>query len=142
PIYAALPPEQQMKVFEPAPPGFRKAILATNIAKTSITIPGVRFVIDTGHVKSRDYNARLGLESLAVVPVSQAQARQRSGRAGREGPGKAYRLYTEADFGQLEATTPPEITRCNMSSVVLQLKAMGIDDVVNFDFMDPPPKTA
>ncbi|PNW80770.1 hypothetical protein CHLRE_07g329150v5 [Chlamydomonas reinhardtii] len=142
PIYAALPPEQQMKVFEPAPPGTRKAILATNIAETSITIPGVRYVIDTGHVKARDYNAKLGLESLAVVPVSQAQARQRSGRAGREGPGKAYRLYTEADFSQLAATTPPEITRCNLASVVLQLKAMGIDDVLGFDFMDPPPRTA
>ncbi|KAG2440784.1 hypothetical protein HXX76_003640 [Chlamydomonas incerta] len=142
PIYAALPPEQQMKVFEPAPPGTRKAILATNIAETSITIPGVRYVVDTGHVKSRDYNAKLGLESLAVVPVSQAQARQRSGRAGREGPGKAYRLYTESDFSQLAATTPPEITRCNLASVVLQLKAMGIDDVLGFDFMDPPPRTA
>ncbi|KXZ53924.1 hypothetical protein GPECTOR_6g842 [Gonium pectorale] len=142
PIYAALPPEQQMKVFEPAPPGTRKAILATNIAETSITIPGVRYVIDTGHVKARDYNAKLGLESLSVVPVSQAQARQRSGRAGREGPGKAFRLYTEASFGQLEPTTPPEITRCNLASVVLQLKAMGIEDVLGFDFMDPPPRTA
>ncbi|KAG2496731.1 hypothetical protein HYH03_005143 [Edaphochlamys debaryana] len=144
PIYAALPPEQQMRVFEPAPPGVRKAILATNIAETSITIPGVRYVIDTGYVKSRDYNAKLGLESLAVVPVSQAQARQRSGRAGREGPGKALRLFTEADFGQLEQTTPPEITRCNLASVVLQLKlkAMGIDDVLGFEFMDPPPRAA
>ncbi|GLC42130.1 hypothetical protein PLESTM_001294900 [Pleodorina starrii] len=142
PIYAALPPEQQMKVFEPAPDGQRKAILATNIAETSITIPGVRYVIDTGHVKARDYNAKLGLESLAVVPVSQAQARQRSGRAGREGPGKAFRLYTEADFGGLEPTTPPEITRCNLGSVVLQLKAMGIEDVLGFDFMDPPPRAA
>ncbi|PNH05818.1 putative pre-mRNA-splicing factor ATP-dependent RNA helicase [Tetrabaena socialis] len=142
PIYAALPPEQQMKVFEPAPPGTRKAILATNIAETSITIPGVRFVVDTGQVKSRDYNAKLGLESLAVVPVSQAQARQRSGRAGREGPGKAFRLYTEADFGGLAPTTPPEITRCNLGSVVLQLKAMGITDVLGFDFMDPPPRAA
>ncbi|GLI64295.1 hypothetical protein VaNZ11_007516 [Volvox africanus] len=142
PIYAALPPEQQMKVFEPAPEGQRKAILATNIAETSITIPGVRYVIDTGHVKARDYNAKLGLESLAVVPVSQAQARQRSGRAGREGPGKAFRLYTEADFAVLEPTTPPEITRCNLGSVVLQLKAMGIHDVLGFDFMDPPPRAA
>ncbi|EFJ45602.1 DEAH-box nuclear pre-mRNA splicing factor [Volvox carteri f. nagariensis] len=142
PIYAALPPEQQMKVFEPAPEGQRKAILATNIAETSITIPGVRYVIDTGHVKARDYNAKLGLESLAVVPVSQAQARQRSGRAGREGPGKAFRLYTESDFSSLAPVTPPEITRCNLGSVVLQLKAMGIQDVLGFDFMDPPPRAA
>lgn len=85
-------------------------------------MPACRYVVDTGHVKARDYNAKLGLESLAVVPVSKAQARQRSGRAGREGPGKAFRLYTEVDFEKLESTTPPEITRCNLSSVVLQLK--------------------
>lgn len=87
PIYAAMPPEQQLRVFAAAPAGYRKVILATNIAETSLTIPGVRHVIDSGFVKSRSYNARLGSDSLQVVPVSQAQARQRSGRAGREAPG-------------------------------------------------------
>eukprot|EP00877_Chromochloris_zofingiensis_P014727 jgi/Chrzof1/9508/Cz04g05220.t1 len=142
PMYAALPPEQQMKVFDPAPAGARKAILATNIAETSITIPGVKYVIDTGFVKARGYNAKLGADSLQVVPVSQAQARQRSGRAGREAPGKAYRLYTEDAFSALAAATPPEILRSNLSSVVLQLKALGVNNVVEFDFMDPPPKAA
>lgn len=137
-----MPPEQQMRVFEPAPPGVRKAVLATNIAETSITIPGVRFVVDTGFVKARAYSARLGADSLQVVPVSQAQARQRSGRAGREAPGKAYRLYTEASFSELPPATPPEILRTNLASVVLQLKALGVSDVLGFDFLDPPPRAA
>ncbi|KAL4447805.1 hypothetical protein ABPG75_005024 [Micractinium tetrahymenae] len=142
PIYAALPPEQQLKVFQPAPPGTRKVILATNIAETSITIAGVRYVIDTGFVKSRSYSPRLGADCLQVAPVSQAQARQRSGRAGREAPGKAFRLYTEASFRQLPPATVPEIQRTNLASTVLQLKALGIHDVLGFDFMDPPPRPA
>jgi ATP-dependent RNA helicase DHX8/PRP22 len=95
-----------------------------------------------GFVKARGYSARLGADSLQVVPVSQAQARQRSGRAGREAPGKAFRLYTEAAFAALPPTTPPEITRVNLGSVVLQLKALGVSDVAGFDFMDPPPQGA
>jgi ATP-dependent RNA helicase DHX8/PRP22 len=142
PLYAALTPEAQLKVFSPAKDGGRKIILCTNIAETSITVPGVRYVIDTGFVKSRSYNARLGADCLAVVPVSQAQARQRSGRAGREAPGKAFRLYQEGAFGELTETTEPEIKRSNLASVVLQLKALGISDPLSFDFMDPPPKAA
>ncbi|PRW45383.1 ATP-dependent RNA helicase dhx8 isoform A [Chlorella sorokiniana] len=142
PIYAALPPEQQLRVFEPTPPNTRKIILSTNIAETSITISGVRYVIDTGFVKSRSYSPRLGADCLQVTPISQAQARQRSGRAGREAPGKAFRLYTEASFQQLPASTLPEIQRTNLASVVLQLKALGIQDVLGFDFMDPPPRAA
>ena len=141
-IYASMPPEQQMRVFESAPDGVRKVILATNIAETSITINNVRFVVDTGFVKARDYNAKLGADSLQVVPVSQAQARQRSGRAGREAPGKAFRLYTERAFLELQPMTLPEIQRSNLGSVMLQLKAMGIHDVLNFDFLDPPPGPA
>jgi ATP-dependent RNA helicase DHX8/PRP22 len=95
-----------------------------------------------GFVKARGYSARLGADSLQVVPVSQAQARQRSGRAGREAPGKAFRLYTEDAFAALPPTTPPEITRVNLGSVVLQLKALGVSDVAGFDFMDPPPQGA
>lgn len=142
PLYAALTPEAQLKVFSPAKDGGRKIILSTNIAETSITVPGVRYVIDTGFVKSRSYNARLGADCLAIVPVSQAQARQRSGRAGREAPGKAFRLYQEVAFGELTETTEPEIKRSNLASVVLQLKALGIPDPLSFDFMDPPPKAA
>lgn len=142
PMYAALPADAQMRAFAPAPPGTRKVVLSTNIAETSITIPGVRYVIDTGFVKARAYNARLGADCLEVVPVSKAQARQRSGRAGREAPGKCYRLYTEGAFGQLAAVTEPEIKRANLASVVLQLKSLGVADPTSFDFMDPPPKTA
>ncbi|CAM6100534.1 unnamed protein product [Calypogeia fissa] len=142
PIYSALPSEQQMLVFEPAPSGTRKVILATNIAETSLTIPGVRFVVDSGLVKARAYNPRIGVESLAVVPISKAQAAQRSGRAGREGPGKCFRLYTVQALEKLEDSTVPEIKRCNLASVVLQLKALGIDNVLSFDFMDKPSRAA
>lgn len=142
PIYAALPCDQQMQVFKTAPAGFRKVILATNIAETSVTIPGVRFVIDPGLVKARTYNPRVGVESLSVVPVSKAQALQRSGRAGREMSGKCFRLYTEDAFEKLDDMTIPEIKRCNLASVVLQLKALGIDNVLGFDFMDKPSRMA
>ncbi|KAL3687732.1 hypothetical protein R1sor_014041 [Riccia sorocarpa] len=142
PIYAALPSEQQMRVFEPAPTGVRKVILATNIAETSLTIPGIRYVIDPGLVKAKVYDPRIGVESLAVVPISKAQAAQRSGRAGREGPGKCFRLYTVETFNKLEESMVPEIKRCNLANVVLQLKALGIDDVLGFDFMDKPSRAA
>eukprot|EP00897_Mesotaenium_endlicherianum_P007228 jgi/Mesen1/6533/ME000333S05841 len=142
PIYAALPSEQQLRVFKPAPPGSRKVILATNIAETSVTIPGIRYVVDPGLVKARAFNAKIGVESLAVVPISKAQARQRSGRAGREAPGKCYRLYTEGGFDALADATVPEIRRCNLASVVLQLTALGIRDIPAFDFMDKPPQAA
>lgn len=138
PIFAALPSEAQMRVFEPTPPGMRKVILATNIAETSITIPGIRYVVDTGVCKARGYNSRIGVETLAVVPVSKAQARQRAGRAGREGPGKCYRLYTEASFEGLRDTTVPEILRCNLSTVVLQLLALGVRNVRRFDYVERP----
>nr|CAG4708923.1 unnamed protein product [Naegleria fowleri] len=140
PIFSALPSEKQMEVFEPAPPGCRKVILATNIAETSITINGIRFVIDTGFVKSKAFNPLNGMESLALTPISKASARQRSGRAGRESSGKCYRLYTEEAYHALDDFTLPEILRCNLSTVVLQLKSMGIDKVHKFDFMDKPPK--
>ncbi|KAK9838275.1 hypothetical protein WJX81_001973 [Elliptochloris bilobata] len=142
PIYAALPPEQQARVFEPAPDGARKVVLATNIAETSITIPGVRYVVDPGLIKARSYNARLGSDSLQVVPTSQAQARQRSGRAGREAPGKAFRLYTEAAFQALPPTTEPEIRRSPLAGMALQLLALGVTDLPAFDFMDKPPMGA
>ena len=142
PIYAALPAEQQMRVFERTPPGCRKVVLATNIAETSITISGVRFVVDTGVVKARTYNARIGIEQLAVQRISKAQGRQRAGRAGREQAGKCFRLYPERVWASLADTTVPEIRRCNLASVVLQLKALGINNVARFDYMDAPPREA
>ncbi|XP_021756655.1 pre-mRNA-splicing factor ATP-dependent RNA helicase DEAH10-like [Chenopodium quinoa] len=142
PIYASLPSEQQMKAFMPAPDGFRKVILATNIAETSVTIPGIKYVVDPGVVKARNYNPRTGIESLSIIPTSKAQALQRSGRAGREGPGKCFRLYTEREFEKLADSTVPEIKRCNLSNVILQLKALGIDDIIGFDFMEKPSRMA
>lgn len=140
PVYSALPSEMQTRIFEPAPPGARKCIIATNIAETSLTIDGIYYVVDPGFCKQNCYNPKLGMDSLMVVPISQAQADQRKGRAGRTGPGKCFRLYTEAAFfNEMHKTTIPEIQRANLGNTVLTLKAMGINDLVNFDFMDPPP---
>jgi HrpA-like RNA helicase len=141
PIFAALPSEKQMEVFDPAPPGCRKVILATNIAETSITINGIRFVIDCGMFKSKAYNPKNGLEALKVCPISKASARQRCGRAGRESAGKCFRLYPEDTYGALEDFTIPEILRVNLSSVILQLISMGVKDVMSFDFMNKPSET-
>ncbi len=140
PIYANLPSELQSKIFEPTPPNARKVVLATNIAETSLTIDGIVYVIDPGFVKENVYNARTGMESLVVTPCSRASANQRSGRAGRVAPGKCFRLYTKFAFhNELEDSTMPEIQRTNLNSVVLLLKSLGINDLVAFDFMDPPP---
>ncbi|KAI0240506.1 ATP-dependent RNA helicase DHX33 [Lamellibrachia satsuma] len=140
PMYAALPAYQQMKVFQPTPKGSRKVIVSTNIAETSVTIHDIKHVIDTGMVKAKSYNAASGLDLLRVQRVSQAQAWQRTGRAGREAPGTCYRLYTEPEFDKLNINALPEIQRCNLASVVLQLLALGISDVLSFDFMDKPSK--
>lgn len=143
PVYLALPLEVQSRIFEPTPEGSRKVVLATNIAETSITIDGIYYVIDPGFVKLSLYDARLGMDTLAVSPILQAQANQRSGRAGRTGPGKCYRLYTETAFTlEMLPNTVPEIQRQNLAHTLLMLKAMGINDLLGFEFMDPPPAQA
>uniref|UniRef100_H2YMB1 RNA helicase n=1 Tax=Ciona savignyi TaxID=51511 RepID=H2YMB1_CIOSA len=140
PIYANLPSDMQSKIFEPTPPGARKVVVATNIAETSLTIDGIVYVIDPGFCKQNNYNARTGMESLVVVPCSKQSANQRTGRAGRVGPGKCFRLYTAwAYMNELEDSTTPEIQRTNLANVVLLLKSLGINDLIHFDFMDPPP---
>ncbi|XP_071802163.1 pre-mRNA-splicing factor ATP-dependent RNA helicase DHX16-like [Asterias amurensis] len=140
PIYSTLPSELQAKIFEPTPPGARKVVLATNIAETSLTIDGIVFVIDPGFNKQKSYNARTGMESLVVTPVSKASANQRAGRAGRVAAGKCFRLYTAWAYkNELEENTIPEIQRTNLGNVVLLLKSLGINDLIHFDFMDPPP---
>ncbi|OQR72688.1 putative pre-mRNA-splicing factor ATP-dependent RNA helicase DHX16-like [Tropilaelaps mercedesae] len=139
PIYANLPSDMQAKIFEPTPPGGRKVILATNIAETSLTINGIIYVIDPGFCKQNSYNARTGMDSLVVTPISQASAKQRSGRAGRVAAGKCFRLYTAWAYdNELEENTVPEIQRVNLGNVVLMLKSLGINDLLNFDFLDPP----
>ena len=139
PMYAGLSMEDQLAVFEPASEGTRKVIIATNIAEASVTIDGIVYVIDPGFVKLRAFNPTTGVESLFVTPVSQASATQRAGRAGRTKPGKCFRLYTEDGFNGLDQATPPEIQRSNLAPVFLQLKALGIDNIVRFGFLTSPP---
>ncbi|TQE11484.1 hypothetical protein C1H46_002859 [Malus baccata] len=146
PLYSTLPPAMQQKIFDPAPPPVkeggipgRKIVVSTNIAETSLTIDGIVYVIDPGFAKQIVYNPRVRVESLLVSPISKASAHQRSGRAGRTQPGKCFRLYTEKSFqNDLQPQTYPEILRSNLANTVLTLKKLGIDDLVHFDFMDPP----
>jgi len=146
PLYGTLPPAAQARIFGEAPgpaipggaPG-RKVVVSTNIAETSVTIDGVVYVVDPGFSKQKVYNPRTRVESLLVSPISRASAEQRKGRAGRTRPGKCFRLYTEKSFGkELQEQTYPEILRSELSSTILTLKKLGIDDLVHFDFMDPP----
>lgn len=146
PLYGTLPPAMQQRIFDPAPPARtaggrpgRKCIVATNIAETSLTIDGIVYVVDPGFSKQKVYNPRIRVESLLVSPISKASAQQRAGRAGRTRPGKCFRLYTEGAFKkELIEQTYPEVLRSNLASTVLELKKLGIDDLVHFDLMDPP----
>ncbi|KAF1783016.1 P-loop containing nucleoside triphosphate hydrolase [Phytophthora cactorum] len=146
PLYSSLTPQQQQLIFKDAPkprfpggPKGRKIVVSTNVAETSLTIDGIVYVVDPGFSKQKVYNPRIRVESLLVSPISRASAKQRSGRAGRTRPGKCFRLYTEQSFMRdLEEQTYPEILCSEMSGVVLTLKQLGIDDLVHFDFMDPP----
>ncbi|WVZ06929.1 hypothetical protein V8G54_020275 [Vigna mungo] len=139
PVYSALPSEMQHRIFEPAPPGKRKVVVATNIAEASLTIDGICYVIDPGFAKQNVYNPKQGLDSLVITPISQASAKQRAGRAGRTGPGKCYRLYTESAYrNEMSPTTVPEIQRINLATTTLNMKSMGINDLLSFDFMDSP----
>lgn len=143
PVYSALPSHMQTRIFDAAPPLARKVVVATNIAEASLTIDGIRFVVDPGFAKQNVYNPKLGLDSLVITPISQASAKQRAGRAGRTGPGQCYRLYTKSAYeNELLPTTVPEIQRINLAYTALQLKAMGVNDLRAFDFMDPPPPQA
>lgn len=139
PIYSQLPSENQAKIFEKSDE--RKCVVATNIAETSLTVDGVRYVIDTGFCKLKVFNPKIGMDALQITPISQANANQRSGRAGRTGPGTCYRLYTDTIFREdLLENNIPEIQRTNLANVVLLLKSLNIDNLLEFDFMDPPPQ--
>lgn len=139
PLYGMMQSDDQRAVFDPVPEDCRKLIFSTNIAETSLTVAGVGFVVDCGYCKQKNFNPKTGMESLQVTEVSQVQAKQRSGRAGRTQHGKCFRLYSEETFNRsIPKVTVPEILRSNLASVTLQMKAMGIEDVVNFDFMEPP----
>ncbi|CAN8095468.1 unnamed protein product [Discula destructiva] len=139
PLYSLLPTREQMRVFEPPPEGSRLVILATNVAETSLTIPGIRYVFDCGRSKERRYDRLTGVQSFEVGWISKASASQRSGRAGRTGPGHCYRLYSSAVYERdFQEFSEPELLRMPIEGVVLQLKAMKLANVVNFPFPTPP----
>lgn len=139
PIYSSMPADLQKKIFSKPNEKRRKVVVATNIAETSLTVDGVKYVVDCGLSKVKVFNPRLAMDTLQVVPISLANAKQRSGRAGRTAPGIAYRLYTEAGAEQLRVQPLPEIQRTNLAAVMLMLKGLGVTDVLKFPFLDPPP---
>ncbi|CAO3702860.1 unnamed protein product [Rhizopus stolonifer] len=141
PLYSMLPTEAQLRVFDPPPEGTRLCVVATNVAETSVTIPGVRYVVDCGKSKERKYDIATGVQSFEIDWTSKASAGQRAGRAGRTGPGHCYRLFSSAVFdNEFAQFSTPEIDRMPIEGVVLNMKSMFIDNVVNFPFPTPPPK--
>lgn len=138
-IDAGLSMNEQLLVFEKSNPRVRKIVVSTNIAEASVTIDGIVYVVDCGFVKLRAFNPDSAMDALVLSPVSKSSAIQRAGRAGRVRPGKAYRLYTESEFQKLRENNIPDIQRCNLATAILQLKALGINNIVRFDFLTPPP---
>lgn len=131
PLHSSLPADMQARIFEAAPKGIRKVIVSTNVAETSLTVDGIRYVIDSGFCKLKVYNPKIGMDALLVTPVSKANANQRSGRAGRTGPGYCFRLYTDRQYREeLMESAVPEIQRTNLSNVVLLLKSLGIKNLL------------
>ncbi|KAL4003847.1 putative ATP-dependent RNA helicase DHX35 [Acanthocheilonema viteae] len=142
PMYGSLPSSEQLKAFDSTPYGTRKIVIATNIAETSLTISGITYVIDCGFVKLRVMNPENYFESLMKLPISQASAQQRTGRAGRVRPGKCYRLYPQEEYDKLLVNTIPEMQRLNLAAVILLLKALGIHNVLRFNYLSRPPSFA
>ncbi|CDO91873.1 unnamed protein product [Kluyveromyces dobzhanskii CBS 2104] len=140
PIYSSLPADVQGRIFQKQKDTVRKIVVATNIAETSLTVDGIKYVIDCGYSKLKVYNPKIGLDSLRITPISLANANQRSGRAGRTGPGIAYRLYTQdSAIEDMYPQAIPEIQRTNLANTLLQLKSLNIDNLSKFPFIDPPP---
>ncbi|KAJ3185761.1 ATP-dependent RNA helicase dhx37 [Gaertneriomyces sp. JEL0708] len=139
PLYSLLPTAAQMRVFADPPPGTRLVVVATNVAETSLTIPGIKYVVDSGKVKQRQYDISSGVQTYQIAWTSRASADQRAGRAGRTASGHCYRLFSSAVFNDyFEQFSPPEILRVPIEGVVLQMKSMGIENVVGFPFPTPP----
>ncbi|KAF6093297.1 DEAH-box helicase 40 [Phyllostomus discolor] len=139
PCYGSMTTDQQRRIFLPPPPGIRKCVISTNISATSLTIDGIRYVVDGGFVKQLNHNPRLGLDILEVVPISKSEALQRSGRAGRTASGKCFRIYSKDFWNQcMPDHVIPEIKRTSLTSVVLTLKCLAIHDVIRFPYLDPP----
>ncbi|XP_043390402.1 probable ATP-dependent RNA helicase DHX34 isoform X2 [Chelonia mydas] len=142
PLHSTLSIAEQDKVFDMPPPGVRKCIVSTNIAETSVTIDGVRFVLDSGKVKELSYDPQAKLQRLQEFWISRASAEQRKGRAGRTGPGVCYRLYAESDYDAFAPYPVPEIQRVALDALVLQMKSMGLGDPRTFPFLEPPPQSS
>ncbi|XP_060533049.1 probable ATP-dependent RNA helicase DHX34 isoform X1 [Cylas formicarius] len=142
PLHSSLSLEEQDKVFDYAPEGVRKCIISTNIAETSVTIDGIRFVIDSGKVNRMMYNTNLGVNKLSECNISQDSAKQRCGRAGRTGPGVCYRLYSEEDFRSFDAFTPAEIHLVPLDSLILHMVSLGLSDIEHFPFLEKPSQKA
>jgi ATP-dependent helicase HrpA len=138
PLYARLSATEQMRVFQPHPPTIRRIVLATNVAETSLTVPGIRYVVDPGSARISRYSHRTKVQRLPIEPVSQASADQRKGRCGRVAEGVCIRLYSEEDFAARPRFTDPEILRTNLASVILQMKALRLGNVEDFPFIEPP----
>src|SRR5204862_2168441 len=136
PLYARLSAAEQDRVFKPA--GARRIVLATNVAETSLTVPRIRYVVDTGVARVKRYSYRNKVEMLRVEPISQAAARQRAARCGRVANGVCIRLYSEEDFEKRPAFTDPELLRSSLASVILRAKSLGLGEVADFPFLDPP----
>ena len=142
PLHGRLQPTEQQKVFEDPRPGVRKIIFATNCAETSLTIPGIKYVIDTGRAKEKVYDGARNMSSLEVRYISQSSANQRKGRAGRTDSGKCYRLYTEHQYENMEAVSTPEIFRVHLGQSLTKLMELGVKDPLSFEFVQAPPKEA
>ncbi len=141
PLYGRLSAAEQHRVFERAPAGIRRRIvLATNVAETSLTVPGIRYVVDTGTARISRYSARAKVQRLPIEPISQASANQRSGRSGRTSEGIAIRLYSQLDYERRPEYTDPEILRTNLAAVILQMISLGLGDIERFPFLQPPDK--
>ena len=136
PLYARLSGAEQQKIFQPTPQ--RRIVLATNVAESSLTVPGIKYVVDTGTARISRYSARSKVQRLPIEAISQASANQRAGRCGRVGPGLCLRLYSEDDFATRDAFTTPEIRRTNLASVILQAKMLNLGSLSDFPFLDPP----
>lgn len=143
PLYSLLPTKEQMRVFDEPPAGSRLCVVATNVAETSLTIPGIRYVVDCGRSKERVYDEETGVQQFTVSWISKASSGQRAGRAGRTGPGHCYRIFSSAVYERdFEQFSRPEILRMPIEGLVLNMKAMGIDKIVNFPFPTPPDRGA
>ncbi|XP_041849990.1 probable ATP-dependent RNA helicase DHX40 [Melanotaenia boesemani] len=139
PLYGSMPTDQQRQIFQPPPPGIRKCVVATNIAATSLTIDGIKYIVDSGFVKQLNHNSRVGMDVLEVVPISKSEAQQRAGRAGRTSAGKCFRIYTKEFWEKcMPEYTVPEIQRTSLTAVILTLKCLGVHDVIRFPYLDCP----